>query len=203
MFNLILDRNWSDTVIVRPRKQRKLPCVLSRDQILSIVEHVSSLKHRTIFLTAYSGGLRISEVLSLAVSDIDSRNMLIRVRGGKGSKDRFTLLGKENLRMLRSYWKIARTKGLLFPGQSPGQPLCSSNIQKVFRAARDSAGAPKAATVHSLRHSFGTHILESGTDLRTIQTLMGHAAISTTCIYLHLSTEHLSKVRSPMDRGEQ
>ena len=144
-----------------------------------------------------------SEALSLRVCDIDSANKLIRVNQGKGAKDRFTVLGNENLKMLRSYWSIAKPKGLLFPSKIIDKPLCASNIQMKFRQARDLAGIKQPVSVHSLRHSFGTHLLEYGTDLRTIQTLMGHADIRTTCIYLHLSTKYLSTVTSPLDGDEK
>ena len=202
LFNSVLKRNWSDDVIVRPRKQKKLPYVLSRDEILSIFEQIPNIKHKTILLTAYSAGLRISEVLNLAVSDIDSKNMLIRVRCGKGGKDRFTILGMENLNMLRHYWKLYKPEDLLFPGKILGKPLAARNIQKVFKSAKESSGINKPVSVHSLRHSFATHLLENNTDLRTIQVLMGHANINTTCIYLHLSTKRISSIISPLDGGE-
>jgi len=201
MFNSVLNRNFSDDVIVRPKKPKKLPYLLARDEILSILEHINNLKHKTILLTVYSSGLRISEVLNLTCSDIDSKNMLIRVRGGKGGKDRFTILGQENLLMLRHYWKIYQPKELLLPGKSPDMPLCARNIQQVFKSAKEIAGINKPVSVHSLRHSFATHLLENNTDLRTIQVLLGHATIDTTCIYLHLSTNRLSSVISPLDSG--
>ncbi|MDA8210323.1 MAG: tyrosine-type recombinase/integrase [Clostridia bacterium] len=202
MFNSVLNRNWSDDVIVRPRRQKKLPYVLSRSEILSIIERIPNVKHKAILLTAYSSGLRISEVLNLAVSDIDSKNMLIRVRCGKGGKDRFTVLGQENLHILRHYWKLYKPKDLLFPGLIPGKPVVARNIQKVFQTAKDKAGISKPVSVHSLRHSFATHLLENNTDLRTIQVLLGHANIRTTCIYLHLSTKRISSIKSPLDGGE-
>ena len=202
MFNSVLQRNWSDQVIVRPRKTKKLPYVLSRDEILSIMEHIPNVKHKTILLTAYSSGLRISEVLNLAVSDIDSKNRLIRVRCGKGGKDRFTLLGEENLHILRHYWKLYKPKELLFPGLIAGKPLAARNIQKVFKTAKEQAGIAKPVSIHSLRHSFATHLLENNTDLRTIQVLLGHTNIKTTCIYLHLSTKRISSIKSPLDQGD-
>jgi site-specific recombinase XerD len=201
MFNSVLNRNFSDDIIVRPKKPKKLPYVLSKDEILAILDHISNLKHKTVLLTVYSSGLRISEVLNLTCSDIDSKNMLIRVRGGKGGKDRFTILGQENLLMLRRYWKIYQPNKLLFPGKSFDKPLCARNIQQVFKSAKEIAGIAKPVSVHSLRHSFATHLLENNTDLRTIQVLLGHANIDTTCIYLHLSTNRLSSVISPLDLG--
>ena len=202
MFNSVLKRNWSDDIIVRPKRQKKLPYILSRDEILSIIDYIPNVKHQTILLTAYSSGLRISEVLNLAVSDIDSNNMLIRVRCGKGGKDRFTMLGEENLRILRHYWKLYKPKKLLFPGLIAGQPVAARNIQQVFKIAKEKAGISKPVSVHSLRHSFATHLLENNTDLRTIQVLMGHASIKTTCIYLHLSTKRISSIKSPLDQGD-
>jgi len=152
MFNSILHRNWSDDIIVRPKKLKKLPYVLSKDEILSIIGNVNNLKHKVILLTAYSAGLRISEVLNLRVSDIDSKNMLIRVRSGKGGKDRFTILGEENLNLLRQYWKLYKPHDLLFPGLVEGKPLAARNVQRVFKTAKEKAGISKPVSVHSLRH---------------------------------------------------
>lgn len=123
MFNTVLNRNWSDSVIVRPRKEQKLPCVLSREEILSIINHVSNFKHKTILLTIYSSGLRISEALNLKISNIDSKNMRIKVNSGKGIKDRYTILGEENLNLLREYYKLFRPKSYLFAGVNPDIPL--------------------------------------------------------------------------------
>ena len=201
MFNYVLKHNWSDDIIVRPKKHKKLPYVLSRDEILAIIDNVPNFKHKAILLTAYSSGLRISEVLHLSISDIDSKNMLIRVRCGKGGKDRFTVLGEENLNTLRHYWKLYKPQDLLFPGMIEGKPIATRNIQHAFKIAKDKAGISKPVSVHSLRHSFATHLLEDNTDLRTIQVLMGHANINTTCIYLHLSTKRLACVKSPLDGG--
>lgn len=202
MFNSILKRNWSGNTITRPKKLKKLPNVLSREDILKIINNVPCLKHRTVLLTAYSSGLRISEVLNLRTIDIDSKRMLIYVRNGKGGKDRVSVLGNENLDILREYWKMYRPNDLLFPGLIPGKPIAARNIQQVFKDAREKAGITKRVTVHSLRHCFATHLLDSGTDLRTIQVLLGHSNINTTCIYLHLSTHRLSSVRSPLDGGD-
>lgn len=201
MFNSVLNRNWSDDVIVRPKKLKKLPCVLSLDEIASILSHISNFKHKTILVTAYSAGLRISEVLNLKISDIDSANMRIKINNGKGNKDRFSILGQKNLSMLRHYYKLYRPTDFLFPGVIPDKPLAPRQIQTAFKSAKEKAGILKPATVHTLRHSFATHLLENGTDLRTIQILMGHSNINTTCVYLHLSTNRILSVKSPLDGG--
>jgi len=201
-FNKVLSYNWSDDVIIRPKRPKKLPHVLSKDEILSITDQVLNTKHKTILLTTYSSGLRISETLNLRISDIDSKNMLIRVNHGKGNKDRLTVLSVENLKMLRLYWKLYRPTDLLFPGRVAGKPIAARNIQHVFQVAKDKVGITKPATVHTLRSSFATHLLEDNTDLRTIQVLMGHSDISTTSNYIHLSTKHISSVKSPLDGGD-
>lgn len=198
-FNKVLSYNWSDDVIIRPKRPKKLPHVLSKDEILSITDHVLNLKHKTILLTTYSSGLRISETLNLRISDIDSKNMLVRVNLGKGKKDRLTVLSQENLNMLRLYWKRYKPTDLLFPGLVAGKPIAARNIQHVFQLAKDKSGITKPATVHTLRHSFASHLLEDHTDLRTIQVLMGHSDISTTSHYIHLSTNHISSIKSPLD----
>ena len=201
MFNTVLNRNWSDSVIVRPKKQQKLPCVLSKEEILSIINHVSNFKHRTILLTIYSSGIRISEALNLKISDIDSKSMRIKINSGKGNKDRYTILGQENLNLLRAYYKIFKPQSYLFTGVNSDIPLQARNIQKIFQDAKTKAGIIKPATVHTLRHSFATHLLEMGTDLRTIQLLLGHDNINTTCVYLHLSSKDILSVKSPLDGG--
>lgn len=201
-FNKVLGYNWSDDIIIRPKRPKSLPHVLSQDEILSITDQVLNLKHKTILLMTYSSGLRISETLNLRISDIDSSAMLIRVNHGKGDKDRLTILSHENLKMLRLYWKRYRPTDLLFPGLIEGKPMAARTIQHAFQVAKDKVGITKPATVHTLRHSFGTHLLEDNTDLRTIQVLMGHSNISTTSRYLHLSTKHISSVRSPLDGGD-
>ncbi len=198
-FNKVLNYNWSDDVIVRPKRPKKLPCVLSKDEVLSIIDHVGNLKHKVILLTTYSSGLRISETLNLRISDIDSNRMLIRINHGKCDKDRLTVLSPKTLQMLRAYWKLYRPSDLLFPGLIYGKPIAARNIQHIFQLAKSNAGILKPATVHTLRHSFATHLLESNTDLRTIQMLLGHSDISTTAKYIHLSTKHIASVRSPLD----
>jgi len=151
-FNKVLGYNWSDDVIIRPKKPKSLPHVLSKDEILSITDQVSNLKHKKIFLTTYSSGLRISETLNLRISDIDSVAMLIRVNQGKGNKDRLTILSHENLKLLRLYWKRYRPTDLLFPGPIEGQPMSTKTPQTVFQVARKKADIAKPVTIHTLRH---------------------------------------------------
>jgi len=198
-FNKVLNYSWSDDIIIRPKRPKRLPKVLSKDEILAIADQVDNFKYKTILLTTYSAGLRISETLNLRISDIDSKNMLLRVNQGKGNKDRLTILSREILKLLRYYWKLYRPTDLLFPGLIEGQPMAKNNIQHVFRTAKNKAGISKPATVHTLRSSFATHLLEANADLRTIQMLLGHSDISTTAKYIHLSTKHLASVRSPLD----
>ncbi|CAA7600001.1 Phage integrase family [Acididesulfobacillus acetoxydans] len=172
---------------------------MSKAEILSILDRVANPKHPVILLTTYSSGLRISETLNLRIADLDSKNMMIRVHRGKNNIDRLTVLSLENLKMLRSYGSLYRPTDLLFPGLIPGKPIAASGIEQSFRRAKKKAGIAKPATVHTLRHSFATHLLESRVDLRTIQMLLGHSDISTTAHDIHLSTHHLASVRSPLD----
>jgi site-specific recombinase XerD len=151
-------------------------------------------------MTAYAAGLRVSEVTRLPVADIDGARMVIRVRHGKGQKDRYVMLSPRLLEVLRAYWKAARPSDFLFPGAAPDQPLTTGSVRKVCSRARQAAGLDKHVTVHTLRHSFATHLLESGTDLRTIQVLLGHRSFSTTARYVHVATASLPSTRSPFDR---
>ena len=151
-------------------------------------------------MTAYSAGLRVSEVTRLRVADIDSQRMVLRIRQAKGQKDRFVVLSPRLLKLLREYWKAVRPSGFLFPGARPDRPLTSAAVHRVCRAARERCGLGKHVTVHTMRHSFATHLLEDGTDLRTIQILLGHRSLSTTARYLHVATAALRSTRSPLDR---
>jgi site-specific recombinase XerD len=150
-------------------------------------------------MTVYGAGLRIGEATRLKVSDIDSGRMMIRVNEGKGLKDRYTLLGKRNLEMLRCYWKVYRPQEWLFPGRSASTPVSISAIQRVFKTSLERAGIKKKASVHTLRHCFATHLLESGTDLYYIQRLLGHKSPGTTSVYLHIAGREIGKIKSPID----
>jgi integrase/recombinase XerD len=184
-----------------PVKQpRTLPVVLGPDELARFVAAITNLKHRAILMTAYAAGLRVSEVTRLRVADIDSERMVIRVRQGKGQKDRYVMLSPRLLGILRAYWRAARPGDLLFPGAVADRPLTTGSVRKVCYRARRAAGLSKPITVHTLRHSFATHLLEAGTDLRTIQVLLGHHSFSTTARYVHVATASLPSTRSPFDR---
>ncbi len=194
----VLGKDWESIRIKRPRRIKKLPVVLSKEEMKSIIETTRNLKHRTILAVIYSAGLRISELISLKPSDIDSDRRQIRVYG-KGNKYRYTLLSTNTLDMLRMYWRAYRPAEYLFEGHIKGQPVSRSTIQKVFRDAIKKTGINKQATIHSLRHSFATHLLESGVNLKIIQSLLGHSSLRTTSIYLHVTRFDPSSVKSPFD----
>jgi len=198
-YETTLKRDWNGFRIPRVKMGKKLPVVLSLQEIQAIFSATRNLKHRAILMTTYSAGLRVSEVVHLKVSDIDSQRMVIRVQQGKGEKDRYTLLAQRTLEVLRDYWREYRPKDWLFPGQPAKGSLSVSAVQRVFWKVLDQAGIKKPATVHTLRHSFATHLLEAGTDLYHIQQLLGHTTPKTTTIYLHLSRKDLGGVTSPID----
>jgi integrase/recombinase XerD len=162
------------------REPRRLPVVLGADEVVRFLEAVPSLKARTALTTAYAAGLRVSEVTRLRARDIDSGRMMIHVENGKGGRERYVMLSAQLLGILRTYWRIARPAQWLFPGQDPGRPIEPTVLHAACRTARAAAGIDKKVTVHILRHSFATHLLESGVDIRVIQVLLGHAHPSTT-----------------------
>ncbi len=181
------------------KKGCELPEILSSDELESLFTVMPNQKHRTLLMTAYAAGLRVSELVNLKLADIDSKRMMIRVHQGKGRKDRYTILSKRLLKELRIYWKMYSPNLWLFSGRDPEQPLPSGTAQKIYYKAKERAGIKKGKCIHTLRHCFGTHLLEAGVDLRTIQMLMGHSNIKTTIIYLQLSKKHLSSTQSPLD----
>ena len=185
--------------IPRLRSTKKLPVVLEREEAESLFSVTENLKHRAVLMLIYSSGLRLTEASHLKVTDIDSKRMVLRIRQGKGRKDRYTLLSTAALEVLREYWSQYCPKEWLFTGRSPGKPLSVRSIQRIFKKARTLAGIRKPATVHTLRHSFATHLLEQGTDLHRIQLLLGHRSLKTTAIYLHVSRKELRRIVSPLD----
>lgn len=182
------------------REPRKLPVVLSADEVVRFLEAVASLKSRAALTTAYAAGLRASEVVGLKVANIDSARMVIRVEHGKGGKDRYVMLSAQLLGILRIYWRLARPEHWLFPGREASKPIDVQVLYAACRSARGAAGLDKRVTVHTLRHSFATHLLESGTDIRIIQVLLGHANLSTTARYAQVSNGLIRRIGSPLDR---
>ncbi len=185
--------------IIHPRKEKKLPNVLSKQEVQNIISKIQNLKHKTIIMLIYSAGLRISEAAQLKVSDINSQRGLIKISQGKGKKDRVTLLSEKVLKTLREYYKGYKPEYWLFPGANSERPITTRSIQNVFEQARKNANISTKATVHWLRHSFATHLLESGVDLRYIQELLGHQSSKTTEIYTHVSSKEIAKIRNPLD----
>jgi integrase/recombinase XerD len=181
-------------------KRRQLPVILSADEVVQFLAAVPNLKHRTALMTAYAAGLRVSEVVRLKIADIDSGRMLIRVEQGKGGRDRYVMLSPQLLDMLRGYWREARPTHWLFPGRDESRPLDASVLQWACRTARTAAKLGKPVTVHTLRHSFATHLLEAGTDIPTIQVLLGHHDLSTAARYTQVATTTIGNTASPFDR---
>jgi len=197
----VMDQNWDLKKIPRAKKEKKFPVILTEKEVWTLLETVSNIKHKAILATVYSAGLRVSEVVHLKSCDIDSKSMLIRVLQGKGKKDRYTILSNRTLEVLRNYYKhsICRHSEWLFTGADYHHPISIRTVQMVFNQAKNAAGIKKKVTLHSLRHSFATHLLEHGTSIHHIQRLLGHTNINTTCVYLHLTRYDLMNVKSPFD----
>jgi len=185
-------------LIERPREENYLPEVLSTKEISKILISIDNLKHKAIIMTIYSSGFRIGEAINLKIKDIDSERMQIRIEQGKGKKDRYTILSSKNLDLLRKYFLEYKPKKWLFEGMSGGK-YSRKSIQIILKKAALKAGILKRITVHTLRHSFATHLLESGTDIRYIQSLLGHSNTKTTEIYTHITKKGLDKIKSPLD----
>lgn len=198
-YKFVLQRDWDVKRIPRAKKESKLPVILNHDEIKKILYCTKNLKHRAILMITYSSGLRVSETSHLRVSDIDSKRMQVRVEQGKGRKDRYTVLSEKNLTLLREYWKLYRPVYWLFEGQDPAKPINASTIQRVFKKCLIKSGINKPATVHTLRHSFATHLLENGVDVFTLKNLLGHSSLKTTARYVRIQRDHLQKVFSPLD----
>ncbi len=182
------------------RTPRKLPVVLSTDEVVRFLEAVSGLKSRAALTTAYAAGLRASEVAGLLIEDIDSDRGVIRVRHGKGAKDRDVMLSPQLLGLLRTYWRLARPRKFLFPGRDEGRSINPTVLHAACRSAAKAAGLSKRVTLHTLRHSFATHLLENGADIRIIQALLGHANLSSTARYTHVASHTIRATPSPLDR---
>jgi integrase/recombinase XerD len=199
LYRVTLKQTWAPDDIPMPKKPFKLPIVLSPGEVMHFLESVDSLKHRTILMTAYAAGLRVSEATHLQVTDIDSQRMVLRVDQGKNRKDRYVMLSPRLLEELRVYWKAVRPKTWLFPGEIPGRPITRDAVGLACQKAHRACGITKPITPHSLRHAFATHLLESGTDVRRIQLLLGHRSLATTSRYLKIATSTVCATISPLD----
>jgi integrase/recombinase XerD len=184
---------------VPAKRSGRLPEPFSRSEIAKLIAATQNIKHRVLLMTAYGGGLRVSELVHLRPHDIHSERMLIRVEQGKGRKDRYTLLSPRLLEELRIYWRHERPQHWLFPNRKGSAPLSAETAQRIFYAAKARAGIQHGHGIHTLRHSFATHLMEAGVPLPTIQRLMGHAQLNTTAKYLHVTSQHLQSLRSPLD----
>ena len=199
LYRITLQKDWAIEHIPFPRTERKLPVVLSLSEVAQFLGAIRRLKYRAILMTAYAAGLRISEVTHLRVTDIDSQRMVIHVRQGKGRKDRYVMLSPNLLELLRTYWKMKRPASWLFPGKHPDRPISASAVQHACKRAGIDSGLKKAVCPRALRHSFATHLLEAGTDVRTIQILLGHRSLQTTARYTHVSRKTIAATSSPFE----
>jgi len=199
LYKNTLNQQWNIDKIPRMKKEKKLPVILSKTEVKNILNATTNLKHKAILTTVYSAGLRISEVRNLTIKDIDSKNMQIRVRKAKGKKDRYTLLSQNNLSLLRKYWKEYQPEYWLFPGMPTTKAISARTIQGFFKKYLNKTKITKNATVHTLRHCFATHLLETGVDIFHIQKLLGHASPKTTARYIHLTRKDIIDVKSPFD----
>ena len=200
LYKVSLKRDWRfDDVIPAPKKPQRLPVVLSPEEVLQFLGCIDSAKHRAILTTCYAAGLRISEVVCLKTEDIDSQRMVIRVDQGKGQKDRYVMLSPTLLEILRTWWRVNKPRHWLFPGDIPGRHISKDAVELACQKARRLCGIRKPITPHLLRHGFAVHLLESGTDVRTIQLLLGHRSLATTARYLRIATSKVCSTSSPLD----
>ncbi|HLY00409.1 MAG TPA: tyrosine-type recombinase/integrase [Roseiarcus sp.] len=190
--------------LVRPlrtvNEPRRAPVVLSQEEVARLLEAAPSLKYKAALSVAYGAGLRVSEVANLKVSDIDSQRMTLRVEQGKGQRDRYVILSAQLLELLRDWWRAARPPVWLFPGQNPINPITPRQLNRAVTAAKDLAGIAKRISPHTLRHSFATHLLEQGVDIRVIQVLLGHAKLETTALYTRVAVNTVRDIKSPLER---
>ena len=200
LYKVTLHKDWRfEDIIPAPKKPQKLPIVLSPEEVQHFLGCVPNPKHRTILTTCYAAGLRVSETVRLKPTEIDSQRMVIRVEQGKGQKDRYVMLSPKLLEILREWWRMAKPKPWLFPGDIPGRHITRSAVELVCREAHRASRISKPITPHSLRHAFAVHLLEHGTDVRTIQLLLGHRSLATTARYLRIATSKVCSTTSPFD----
>jgi site-specific recombinase XerD len=197
-FHTTLGRTGFGDRMARIPTPERLPVVLSPEEVALLLAHAPSLKYRAALSVAYGCGLRVSEIANLKVTDIDSARMLVRVEQGKGRKDRFVMLSPDLLDLLRQWWRVKRSRGWLFPGQQPAQPITTRQLNRACHAAAEAAKLGKRVSMHTLRHSFATHLLERKTDIRVIQVLLGHRKLDTTAIYTRVALKAIREVTSPL-----
>jgi site-specific recombinase XerD len=200
LYKVSLKKDWTfEDVIPAPKKPQKLPVVLSPEEVLQFLSCVGNTKHRAILTTCYAAGLRISEAIRLKPTDIDSQRMVIRVDQGKGQKDRYVMPSARLLEILRGWWHLEKPRHWLFPSDIPGRHISKDAVEQACQKARRLSGIRKPITPHSFRHGFAVHLLESGTDIRTIQLLLGHRSLATTARYLRIATSKVCSTSSPLD----
>lgn len=200
LYTVTLQQPWSiQAVVPAPKVVKPLPVVLSPAEVAHCLACVSHPKHRTILTTCYAAGLRITEAVRLTIPAIDSQRMVVRVAQGKGRQDRYVMLSPRLLAILRDWWRESRSRPWLFPGTRPGEPLTTRAVNRACRKAHRRCQIPKPITPHSLRHAFAVHLLETGTDVRTIQLLLGHRSLETTARYLRIATTRVCATASPLD----
>ena len=200
LYRVTLQKKWLfDEIIPAPKKPQTLPVVLSPEEALKFLDSVRQVKHRAILTICYAGGLRVSEAVSLRPTDIDSQRMVIRVEQGKGRKDRYVMLSTRLLEILRNWWQVEKPRQWLFPGGVLGTHITTSAVEEACKKAHRLCRIPKTITPHSLRHAFAVHLLERGTDVRTIQLLLGHRSLATTSRYLRIATVTVCATTSPLD----
>jgi integrase/recombinase XerD len=200
LYKVTLKKGWTfEDIIPAPKKPQTLPIVLSPEEVMQFLDCVASRKHRAILTTCYAAGLRVSESIALTLPAIDSKRMVLRVEQGKGMKDRYVMLSPKLLQILREWWRVERPEHWLFPGAMPGQHISRSAVEQECQKVHRICKISKPITPHSLRHAFAVHLLEQGTDVRTIQLLLGHRSLSTTAKYLRIATSKVCSTSSPLD----
>jgi len=199
-FVRILQLEWPSKILARPKVANKLPEILSFEQVKLLISGITNLKQKAAISLMYSAGLRVSELINITPKEIDSQQMYVMVRGGKGKRDRTTLLSENCLQLLREYFKAYRPEIYLFNGQDKSRPYSQSSIEEMVKKAAKKVGITKKVTPHTFRHSFATHLLESGCNLFYIKELLGHSNIQTTMVYLHLCSKDIRKIDNPFDK---
>ncbi len=200
LYTVTLQKRWAvEAVIPAPKTPQTLPVVLSPAEVVKFLDSVAAPKHRAILTTCYAAGLRLSEAVRLTPPAIDSQRMVLRVEQGKGQKDRYVMLSQKLLTILRDWWRVSRSMPWIFPGDRPGDPITTRAVNRACRKAHRRCGIPKPITPHSLRHAFAVHLLEAGTNVRTIQLLLGHRSLGTTARYLAIATTQVCSTASPLD----